>query len=92
MSGYEDHNYPAFDKAVEHLRGQGCDVVSPHTHAVGVGWCYADYIREDLKMLLDCEAIYLLVGWEKSKGACLEKQVAETCGMSILFERGPNID
>ena len=33
-----------------------------------------------------CDAIYMLNGWERSKGAKLEKQFAETLGMRIFYQ------
>lgn len=45
---------------------------------------YADYLRYDIKKLIDCNTIYMLKGWSKSKGACLEYQIAKTLGLKII--------
>lgn len=41
----------------------------------------SDFMKADIKALLECEGIYMISGWKKSKGACLEKQIAEACGL-----------
>jgi hypothetical protein len=44
---------------------------------------YGQYMREDLKNLLECDAIIMLSDWRKSKGATLELKVAQMCGMRL---------
>lgn len=92
----EDWRAP-FTAAVAALRRLGFrEIYSPVDIAIGVeAVCevqrrkpmYADYMKQDLKMLLKCKSILLLRGWENSKGATLEYQVADTLGMEILYER-----
>lgn len=52
----------------------------PHNH----GKTYQEYMREDIKALLECDFIYMLDGWEKSKGAIFELKIAEMCGILKL--------
>ena len=54
--------------------------------AVGKKPSYADYMKADLRVLLGCTHIYMIKGWEDSRGACVEKQVAEACGLEVLYE------
>ena len=42
---------------------------------------WADYMRADIRALLDCEAIALLPGWEQSRGARIEVSLAAELGM-----------
>ena len=50
----------------------------------------ARFIRRDLEVLLtltpEIDAIYMLRGWETSKGARAEKAVAEFRGLEVLYE------
>lgn len=50
------------------------------------GFDYREYIDMGLNELMKCEAIYLLKGYTKSKGALLEKNYAETVGLTIMKE------
>ena len=43
-------------------------------------------IKKDLDALQQCDAIYMLNGWEKSKGAKAELAVALWMGIEVLFE------
>lgn len=84
MSGYPDLNYPAFHRAAADLRAQGYVVVNPadhHDHETEQPWEW--YIRKGLAALLTCDAIVLLPGWQNSRGARLERHVAEVLGMRI---------
>jgi Domain of unknown function (DUF4406) len=84
MTGYPDHNYPAFAEVAETLRAQGYTVISPHELASGdLTRTWAEYLREDLKAMLDCHGIVVLEGWQNSRGAQLEHHVAEALGMEI---------
>ncbi len=88
MTGYEDHNFPAFHAAAERLRGSGLEVVNPADHGLlsGLGW--SDYMRWDLVKLAGCHAVYVLPGWEKSKGASLEISIARALGMPVFTVDG----
>ena len=76
-----------FDEAERQLLEQGHAVLNPVKNA---GFSYKDYIDMGLSELMKCEAIYLLKGFNKSKGALLEYQYAWTVGLKILFEEGTN--
>jgi len=47
---------------------------------------YEDFMKADLKALLECDAIYMLKGWERSVGARCEHMVAAMCGLIITYE------
>jgi hypothetical protein len=90
MSGLPDHNFPAFHDAAVAWRAAGWEVVNPaeldgdtpYEELVTMPWGY--FIRRDLGYLVTCDAIALLPGWEKSKGARLERHVAAQLAMQIF--------
>lgn len=45
---------------------------------------YGCYMRADLRAVLECDGILLLPGWERSRGARVEAQVAEILGILFL--------
>lgn len=47
---------------------------------------WEQYMGEDLKMLATADAIYLLKGWENSRGAVIERDVAVGMGKQVLYE------
>lgn len=47
---------------------------------------YQKYMKADLKALLKCDSIFMLDGWEKSKGARFEHKTAAICGLKIMYE------
>lgn len=44
------------------------------------------WMRRDLKILLECDAILMLDGWADSVGARLENLVATKVGMDVILE------
>lgn len=87
MTGLPEHNHPAFEAAAERLRSQGVQVISPHEITpprVGP-WTWEAHMRADLAALLTADVIVLLPGWETSRGAQLEKTVAEAIGLSVVY-------
>jgi hypothetical protein len=84
MTGYPNNNYPEFAYVAGVLRDRGVDVRTPNEIDAGSTdrtWDW--YMREALKMLTDCDEVLLLKGWEQSRGASLERYVAEALGMHI---------
>lgn len=87
ISGHSlEERRAVFARAEEELRSRGYVPVNPFNNGVSLDAPYGDHMRADLRMLLGCAGIYLLRGWESSRGACLERAVAEACGLSIMEE------
>lgn len=89
------HADKLFARAEEKLKLLGYEVVNPYKFGELLKKEYAienkvpkyeDYMREDIELLMDCDAIYLLENWGTSKGASLEKKIAEVLKMQIMTE------
>lgn len=76
-------NYEAeFNEAEIKLRKMGFKVFNPAS--IKEDWTYEQYMKCDLKHLLECDWIYFLPNWETSRGARIEKIVAEAVGIKVL--------
>jgi nucleoside 2-deoxyribosyltransferase len=91
MTGLPEFNLPAFRTTKAALVALGFDVLSPADVAdtEGTGKPRAFYMRRDIEMLLKADAILLLDGWNKSKGALLEFDVAHELGLLVITGIGP---
>lgn len=97
MTGYPEANYPAFNEVERMLVGRGWEIVNPATCVTGNEAHYVDFIREDLRMMLDCHGVVTLDNWWESVGARNEVQVAGLLKMPIRpwedwFVRTPDPD
>jgi hypothetical protein len=94
MRGIPEFNFPAFRAAAERLRAQGHEVWSPAENDARVDGFdgtgepktleYRHYMRRDLPAVLEADAVAVLDGWERSKGARMEVHVARECGIPVL--------
>jgi len=85
MTGLPSFNYPAFHAAAAAWRAAGWAVENPAENFGGdKNRTYREYITAALRQLVTCDAIALLPGWTQSKGAVLERHVAEVMGLRIL--------
>jgi hypothetical protein len=100
MSGHENLNFDAFDRAKQGLLLSGHIPISPaDIDRVFEGWdkypsedyapTKADLIkimRRDLAAIDECGAIYMLRGWKDSPGAINELAHARFLGLEIIHQ------
>lgn len=84
IAGDKDYK-KKFEKVEENLRDSGLEVVNP------ARLDYAGLNRErilnlDLEFLKLCDTIYMLKGWEKSCGACMEYGFAKGAGKAVYYQ------
>jgi nucleoside 2-deoxyribosyltransferase len=91
MRGFEDFNYKAFNDAAWDLHEKGYTVISPVTIDIEEGITKGEmedrttqeWMKRDLPMMLECDAVVTLPKWAFSEGAMIECQVAMLVGMPI---------
>lgn len=66
----------AFNEAEVMLQERGYEVVNPLKNGLPRESTWFQHMRADLKLLLDCDVIYMLDGWNNSKGAQIELKIA----------------
>jgi hypothetical protein len=85
-----------FTDAHRELAEQGHDPVNPFDipHPDGCGCltpvdgqhAWPCCLRKDIRTLVDCDAIYMLDGWQRSHGARLELQTASALGLQVWWQ------
>lgn len=83
-SGLPDHNYPAFNREAMRLRLLGHEVLNPAENPVPPCGTWQGYMRMALTQLVQCECIALLPGWANSKGALIERKLAQVLAMQVV--------
>lgn len=81
IEGYEKN----FKVAEEKIKESGHEVVNP-AEINGEGMTREELLALDLRMLEECDAIYMLKGWQQSCGANREYGFAVGNYMDILYE------
>ena len=81
-----DNYADLFAHAEAKLRSQGYDVVNPVTLNHNHDKTWEMFMRHDIRAMMDCHAIYMLIGYTGSKGAMIEYRLAQELGMKIIYE------
>lgn len=88
VTGKQNDNRKTFDAAAARLEADGYAVDIPHEYTnLGEDWNFC--MRRSITAMLSIDhkgisfydGVAMLDGWEESKGATLEKQVAEALGI-----------
>lgn len=73
-----------FELAEMKLRKFGFSPVNPMYNGLPDDAAWEDHMGRDIAMLLRCQAIYMLSGWEQSEGATLEYLIARHRRMRVF--------
>ena len=73
-----------FKTAEEHLIEEGYDVVNPFNNGLDPDDPWEAHMKADIKLLMGCDAIYILSNWKESEGARIEIALAIALGYHIM--------
>tara|TARA_B110001469_G_scaffold118199_1_gene124746 strand:- start:199 stop:699 length:501 start_codon:yes stop_codon:yes gene_type:complete len=91
MTGLPDYNYPAFMAAAEMLSAKYPEavIINPADNfECATDLPYPTYIRRSFEQVLVSTELYVLAGWNASKGARAEIAMAGLLDLVIVFENG----
>ena len=94
ISGIEDKAFELFENAEKKLLSEADGFLSkklqvvnpmklPHNH----DRTWEAYMKECIKALVECEAVYLLNNWKESRGAKIEVSLAESLNLRIIKQQ-----
>ena len=84
MTGLPEFNYPAFNKAAEQLRARGYEVLNPADNKPAMDDpTWLDWMRLALSQLIQADEVVMLPGWDKSRGATVEYDLAHALGLGV---------
>lgn len=89
ITGLTREEYLArFAKVHHNLKMHGYDVYNPALINDTLPTCtnWEEYMEISMCLLKMCKRIYMLDGWETSRGAMIEHQYAKDNGYKIIYE------
>lgn len=95
MSGIENYNFDAFNEAAEKYRSKGWEVINPVDvclkykleSVLNDPIVFQAMISEEIELLKTCDAIYMMKGWEYSKGANIEYTIARKHQLKCYYQQ-----
>lgn len=93
ISGLDyDDAFQMFADAEAFLASRGLTPVNPMKSEGEVpGRKWAEYIAEDVLLIDDCDAIYMLPNWQNSNGAKVERHLCEVLGKPIYYAASASV-
>ncbi|MFN3689881.1 MAG: DUF4406 domain-containing protein [Fimbriimonadales bacterium] len=83
MSGIESFNHDEFRAAELRLEEAGYWPINPARNGLPPTSPWEHHMRRDIGMLIGCSGIATLPGWESSRGASLEVNIATALAMPV---------
>jgi hypothetical protein len=64
----------------------GYKAVIPTENGLPPDASWLEHMKRDIELLNDCDAIFMLEGWQKSRGCQIEFNIAVEAKIPIIFE------
>lgn len=86
-AGKKEDNIYNMELATHFLRNVSrLNIINPiEENSTHSDWAYTDYLRADIKNMMECGAIILLKGWCQSRGARNELKIALELDMPVFY-------
>lgn len=88
MTGLPDYNYPAFNAEAARLRALGYNVENPAENPLPADAPWHMCMRDAIRQLLTCDTVAFLPGWQVSRGANVEIELAGHLKMGVIQASG----
>ena len=86
MRGLPEENTPMFNRFAKTLRDCGYEVFNPAETVPRDDWTVRDWFSVDCEWICrHAEAIFMMPGWEDSKGARAEHALALALGLKVMY-------
>lgn len=87
ITGMEERAKELFAQAEKEVIELGFEPINPMklNHQHDLSW--EAYMKEDIKALCDCEAIFLLRNYSDSRGALLELAIANELKLEVIYQQ-----
>lgn len=86
MTGYPGLNFDNFHRVTAKLRDEGHEVINPAEVNPDLNAEWVECMAVDIQLVAQCDAIWLLQGWEISPGAIMEWLTAKRLALDIYYE------
>ena len=73
-----------FYNAQNRLEEKGFKVVNPLNNGLSIHDKWQNHMKADIKLLMECNTIYLLSNWKDSRGARIERDIAVALGYDVI--------
>lgn len=93
ISGYDlEERKDTFMKKQVELTGMGHEVLNPMENGLPDDSPVQQHMKRDIEMLLTCDTIYMMEGWNRSAGCKVELDVAVAIGLDVVFEKVETVE
>jgi hypothetical protein len=99
MKGVEDTVWARYQSSVAYVKQlpgyELCDIIPPiditdfmpNYKPENIKYSYGYYLGKDVELLCDCTDILMSENWENSKGCKIEKYIAETLDINVIYKK-----
>ena len=70
-------------KAAKQIEAFGHEPINPFDNGLAATASWEECMVADISMLFKCKGIYMINGWESSRGARIENFIAKESGLAI---------